>query len=123
VVRASVPGRLNNLTVVAPGTIYAVGDGTSLLVSTDGGAHVDHAAAGRRTARPEPDRISCTGTDVCVISTRTGDAAAAHHRRRGDGILGDALDEPGLHRRRSPPPPEWSPPARPAAPCSPTTPA
>jgi photosystem II stability/assembly factor-like uncharacterized protein len=73
VVRASVPVRLNNLTVVAPGTIYAVGDGTSLLVSTDGGQTwttrpLDGAPPGLSLTG-----ISCTGVDVCVIATRNGD--------------------------------------------------
>src|SRR3954469_25404868 len=73
VVRGSVPARINNLTGVAAGTMYAVGDGTSLLASTDGG----RTWTPRPLAGPPGGRsltgISCTGVDVCVISTRSGD--------------------------------------------------
>ena len=73
VVRASVPARINNLAVVAPGTIYAVGDGTSLLVSTDGGQTWTPRPLAGAPGGLSLTGISCTGVDVCVISTRSGD--------------------------------------------------
>src|SRR5919198_1252380 len=73
VVRASVPARINNLTGVAPGTLYAVGDGTSLLASTDGGQTWTPRPLAGAPGGLSLTGISCTGVDVCVISTRTGD--------------------------------------------------
>jgi photosystem II stability/assembly factor-like uncharacterized protein len=73
VVRASVPARINNLTVVAPGTIYAVGDGTSLLASTDGGQTWTPRPLAGAPGGLSLTGISCTGVEVCVIATRAGD--------------------------------------------------
>src|SRR5919197_426349 len=73
VVRAGVPARINNLTRVVPGMLYAVGDGTSLLASTDGGQTWTPRPLAGAPGGLSLTGISCTGVDVCVISTRTGD--------------------------------------------------
>src|SRR4051812_7187714 len=73
VVRGSVPARINNLTGVAAGTMYAVGDGTSLLASTDGGQTWTPRPLAGAPGGLSLTGISCTGVDVCVISTRSGD--------------------------------------------------
>ena len=73
VVRASVPARINNVAVVGPSTIYAVGDGSSLLVSADGGQTWTTRPLAGAPGGLSLTGISCTGVDVCVISTRSGD--------------------------------------------------
>jgi photosystem II stability/assembly factor-like uncharacterized protein len=73
VVRGSVPARMNNLAVVGPGTIYAVGDGSSLLASVDGGQTWTTRPLAGAPAGLSLTGISCTGIDVCVISTGPGD--------------------------------------------------
>src|SRR3954465_4564322 len=73
VARADAPGKINAVAIVAPGTAYAVGDGSALLASTDGGQTWAPRAMAGAPGGLSLTGISCTGTDVCVISTDRGD--------------------------------------------------
>jgi photosystem II stability/assembly factor-like uncharacterized protein len=71
--RATAPGKVNSLTVVAPGTVYAVGDASALLASTDGGVTWTPRAMTGAPGGLSLTGVSCTGTDLCVITTSAGD--------------------------------------------------
>lgn len=73
VARADAPGKINAIAIVAPGTAYAVGDGSTLLASTDGGQTWAPRTMAGAPGGLSLTGISCTGTDVCVISTDRGD--------------------------------------------------
>ena len=88
--------RCSGLFFVDASNGYAVGAGSSVLKTIDGGVTWTVKSTGGSLALTS---IRCATAMICLITTDTGRPAAAHSRRRGQLLLGHAVDRQDLRRQ------------------------